>query len=167
MNKIFFEVAGSNSRMHTNVEVDCVQIESNCPGEDRFCARRTEKVQAFGVMDGHGGYLAADIASALTVSLNRAFDSCLMSVLKLLDTIIESLVSTADPPSDNDVVTIINEAFQAVDALILKEAQSLLRVFNAGRSKHKKRAGKTPSLAGSCAVVVIITNGSVFVAHVG
>ena len=58
-----------------HVDVDVVQLESNTPGEDRFCVREriyrpgtgNETVgsntidRAYVVIDGHGGFLAADM----------------------------------------------------------------------------------------------------------
>jgi hypothetical protein len=49
------------------VHIDVIQLESNVPGEDRFCVyekpyeRGNSVDRAFGVVDGHGGYLAADM----------------------------------------------------------------------------------------------------------
>jgi hypothetical protein len=46
-----------------NVSFDVVSMESNLPGEDRFQIIQTQDgISAFGVFDGHGGYLACDIA---------------------------------------------------------------------------------------------------------
>jgi hypothetical protein len=43
-------------------DVSVCQVESNLPGEDRYCVRVTEDILTYAVYDGHGGYLAADIA---------------------------------------------------------------------------------------------------------
>jgi serine/threonine protein phosphatase PrpC len=45
-----------------NVSYDISQLESNKPGEDRFCVVQRNNLFGFAVIDGHGGYLAADIA---------------------------------------------------------------------------------------------------------
>lgn len=45
----------------SSIGIDVVQMESNLPGEDRFCARENSECKAYAVFDGHGGYLAADI----------------------------------------------------------------------------------------------------------
>lgn len=45
-------------------DISIAQVESNLPGEDRYCVRVTNDVSCFAVLDGHGGYLAADIACA-------------------------------------------------------------------------------------------------------
>jgi hypothetical protein len=54
---------GGNSLV--DVFVDVIQLESNSPGEDRFCVYERPYGagidRAFGVVDGHGGYLAADM----------------------------------------------------------------------------------------------------------
>ena len=42
--------------------VSISQVESNLPGEDRYSVRVTNHVSAFAVYDGHGGYLACDMA---------------------------------------------------------------------------------------------------------
>lgn len=44
-----------------NIEFDAAQLESNSPGEDRFRVVQKDGISAFAVLDGHGGYLAADI----------------------------------------------------------------------------------------------------------
>ena len=48
--------------MKFSIDVDCAQLESNSPGEDRFQIIQKEGICAFGIFDGHGGYLAADVA---------------------------------------------------------------------------------------------------------
>jgi hypothetical protein len=52
------------------VGVDVIQFESNSPGEDRFCIREKilkcgSPIKAYSVIDGHGGYLAADHTSMM------------------------------------------------------------------------------------------------------
>ena len=42
--------------------VSISQVESNLPGEDRYSLRVANDVAAFAVYDGHGGYLACDMA---------------------------------------------------------------------------------------------------------
>ena len=48
------------------IGADVVQFDSNSPGEDRFAIREalldnTDIIRAYAVIDGHGGFLAADI----------------------------------------------------------------------------------------------------------
>lgn len=49
------------------INVDAIQFDSNDPGEDRFCIREQwlqnsgQEVKAYAVIDGHGGFLAADM----------------------------------------------------------------------------------------------------------
>ena len=50
-----------NENFNYSVRIDAAQIESNLPGEDRFCSRESRDLKAYCVIDGHGGYLAADI----------------------------------------------------------------------------------------------------------
>ena len=45
------------------------QSQANSPGEDRYTIRITPSIQAFGVMDGHGGYLACDLAITLLLDM--------------------------------------------------------------------------------------------------
>ena len=45
------------------------QSQANDPGEDRFSFRVTPSIQAFGVFDGHGGYLACDLATTLLLDM--------------------------------------------------------------------------------------------------
>ena len=68
--------------MTTPADLSISQSQANDPGEDRFSIRVTPSVQAFAVYDGHGGYLACDLAASL-----------------LLDMII------ADMESDDDLLT--------------------------------------------------------------
>ena len=49
--------------------VSIAQVESNLPGEDRYCVRVSNDVSAFAVYDGHGGYLSADIACATLLDM--------------------------------------------------------------------------------------------------
>lgn len=160
--------------------VSICQVESNLPGEDRYCIRVTEDIFTYGVYDGHGGYLAADMACAT-----------------LQDLIIKEI--SAIPVTDRNnlrVASVIDAAFIACDERILDEALLLHRsckeTFNGhsisrGNSEKgflksprensanveaaligKQRDGpKVMGRAGSCAVVAIITGGILFVAHVG
>lgn len=45
---------------------DVAQLESNSPCEDRFHVLQKHQIQAFCVLDGHGGHLAADTVGKLT-----------------------------------------------------------------------------------------------------
>jgi hypothetical protein len=49
--------------------VSVSQVESNLPGEDRFSVRVTNDISAYAVYDGHGGYLACDIACATLLDM--------------------------------------------------------------------------------------------------
>ncbi len=49
--------------------ISIAQVESNLPGEDRFSVRATKDVSAFAVFDGHGGYLACDMACATLLDM--------------------------------------------------------------------------------------------------
>jgi len=60
-------------------QVSISQTQANSPGEDRFSLRITPLIQAFAVFDGHGGFLACDLATTL-----------------LLDMIIAAIESVAD-----------------------------------------------------------------------
>ena len=143
-------------------DISICQIESNLPCEDRYSIRRTADIEAFAIYDGHGGYLAADIATST-----------------LLDTIIKNLSTV--PISNRTfarVAEIIDDAFVQCDSLILKEAIRLHKTSQTakatssnsgilagrvGKDKSKKVMGR----AGSCAIVVVVTAGLMFLAHVG
>lgn len=194
--------------------VSVCQLSSNLPGEDRYCVRANEAVQAYAVLDGHGGFLACDIA-----------------VATLLDMIIEDL-STFSPSSSSgsssqesinfQIAQIIDAAFVRCDDNIVREALRLHRQqvslateklqmanstepqvnsnttvmsadnnsnahgTNSNVSNNSSSAsstntngngrighwdslglGKIMGRAGTCAVVVIITRGVIFTAHVG
>ena len=194
--------------------VSVCQLSSNLPGEDRYCVRVNETVQAYAVLDGHGGFLACDIA-----------------VATLLDMIIEDL-STFSPSSSSisssqesiniQIARIIDAAFVRCDDNIVLEALRLHRQqVSLATEKHQMAnsteaqdnsnttimasdsnsnahgtnssisnsssgtsstngngsgrigiwdslgLGKIMGRAGTCAVVVIITRGVIFTAHVG
>lgn len=162
--------------------VSICQVESNLPGEDRYCIRVTEDIYTYGVYDGHGGYLAADMACAM-----------------LQDMIISeiSLLNIAER-TDLKIASIINASFCSCDEKIVAEALNLHtscrnNTFSAkslpvkGVDKfgskilpasdpmppdvafalERQVVPKIMGRAGSCAAVVIITGGMIFVAHVG
>lgn len=160
--------------------VSISQVESNLPGEDRYCIRVTEDIYTYGVYDGHGGYLAADIACATLQDL---------IILEI------SAIPLADR-SNIKIAAVIDAAFVTCDQRILTEALQLHKTckekmadFSLSRSNSEKSFSKslgessivteasllnkqrnTPKVmgrAGSCAVVLIITGGILFVAHVG
>jgi hypothetical protein len=162
--------------------VSISQVESNLPGEDRYCVRVTDDIYTYGVYDGHGGYLAADIACAT-----------------LQDTIINE-ISSLQLAERNDIkiASIIDSAFCACDERIISEALNLhLSCIDSILHLNPKTTGGfdkvtgpatventtgvdlsaliegqqgTPKImgrAGSCAVIVVVTSGMLFVAHVG
>lgn len=49
--------------------VSISQTQANDPGEDRFSIRITPSIQAFAVFDGHGGFLACDLATTLLLDM--------------------------------------------------------------------------------------------------
>jgi serine/threonine protein phosphatase PrpC len=139
-------------------DVSVCQVESNLPGEDRYVCRVTEDILTYGIYDGHGGYLAADIACAT-----------------LQDMIIADIQSVAiESRSNLKIAEIIDTAFITVDDMIIAQALRLHRLSKESSIKTKsgdgEGSGKTAKFmgrAGSCAVVVVITGGMLFVAHVG
>jgi serine/threonine protein phosphatase PrpC len=138
--------------------VSVCQVESNLPGEDRYVCRVTEDILTYGIYDGHGGYLAADIACAT-----------------LQDMIIADIQSVAvECRSNLKIAEIIDAAFITVDDMIITQALRLHRLSKESSVKTKPSDGegsnktaKFMGRAGSCAAVVIITGGMLFVAHVG
>lgn len=162
--------------------VSICQVESNLPGEDRYCIRVTEDIYTYGVYDGHGGYLAADIACAT-----------------LQDMIISEISSLQmTERNDTKIASIIDAAFISCDQKIMAEALRLhslcrdsalnLKSLTAGASEkvpsksmpetktilsdialigRQQNVPKIMGRAGSCAAIVVITGGMLFVAHVG
>lgn len=162
--------------------VSICQVESNLPGEDRYCIRVTEDIYTYGVYDGHGGYLAADMASAI-----------------LQDLIISGISSLSlDERNNTKIAATIDAAFHICDKRIIEEALRLhlsskeinIQHLSSSKACAGGIASKNPSKpknendvtaflgnqqcvpkvmgrAGSCAAVVIITGGMLFVAHVG
>ena len=105
-------------------DISVSQVESNLPGEDRYCVRATADVFAAAVYDGHGGYLACDMACAMLL------DMIVSSVQKEMD----------DDTSDAHVAECIDSAFQQCDDQILKQAVALhrkqVRSFEIARLKE-------------------------------
>lgn len=163
---------------HSTPVVSICQVESNLPGEDRYCIRVTEDIYTYGVYDGHGGYLAADIASAT-----------------LQDLIIAGISSLVPEERNNTkIASIIDAAFRTCDERIIEEAlrlhllskesaitnktntsgfpvkhcnKSAQEIGFAARLGNQQCVPKVMGRAGSCAAVVIMTGGILFVAHVG
>lgn len=157
-------------------DVSVCQVESNLPGEDRYVCRVTEDILTYGIYDGHGGYLAADIACAT-----------------LQNMIIADIQSVAVEARTNiRIAEIIDAAFITCDDNIIAQALRLHRLSKEFSIKSKSINGvesnkvgpfvaknrevavsnvgkiaKFMGRAGSCAVVVVITGGMLFVAHVG
>ena len=136
--------------MQCNVIVDAIQIESNLPGEDRFCVRDYGSVKGFAVIDGHGGYLAADIVA-----------------INLLDIVIQGIFEL--PMKTDDAIShLIDESFLKLDNYISSEARRLQNSnSNRFRQLRTKNAPKVAGRAGCCAIALFIVNSTVFIAHVG
>ncbi len=146
--------------------------ESNMPCEDRYSLRsnlNSNGMQLFGVFDGHGGYLAADIAHA-----------------KLLDIIVKNIMKfdEKDKYIHESIAKAIDESFIECDKIILEEA---LRIHHFRRDgggitgqlsqesqPYRDKNGhminkplKPTGRAGSCALVMLILNGTMYFAHSG
>jgi len=138
---------------------------SNDPCEDRYAIRsRGQSIQAFGVFDGHGGFLAADIACS-----------------QLLDILLQYVDALA--PEDRtpaNITGILDTTFQETDKIILDEAirihkrrDDITRAANSDGSGGSQSSGgaappmKPTGRAGSCALVLLIVDGTMYFAHVG
>ena len=158
-------------------DVCCRLFESNLPCEDRFSIRMEDNLQGFGMFDGHGGYLAADIAHK-----------------NLLDMIISEvkLLSEDRRVLHENIIQIIHDSFVKCDELILTEA---IRIKNQGdakislmNSENSNSADMTAPLpqikqsnvklvtttlvkpmgrAGCCAIVLIVFNQTLYFGHTG
>lgn len=126
-------------------------VESNTPGEDRYCARiLADDIKLFSVIDGHGGYLACDLASNF-----------------LLDKIIAKLIDHGMTSCSTDqVYEIIHDSFLEIDDMILTQTSQLVNfpTVNVMPGMTKKPMFQ---LAGCCAAVVVILGKNIYVAHVG
>ena len=85
------------------------QIESNCPGEDRYCIRIHSDIKGYAVVDGHGGHLAADITASI-----------------LLDSIMSGILAIDEKlRSQEQILDVINSCFMQCDSTILDTATRL------------------------------------------
>lgn len=169
-------------------KVDIAQLDSNSPGEDRFQILKYNNFDAYCVIDGHGGYLAADIT------------------LKLLLTTIYNNVQLLQIKTSEEITQAIDNAFVSIDEHILQEAILLssqdsplvsprllgeiepsstaatLIPTNTTTSKSTTTTDiatnetkviihtpppKPKGLAGCCVVAVIIIDSILYIAHVG
>jgi hypothetical protein len=131
------------------------QLESNVPGEDRYSIRiLADDIKLFAVIDGHGGYLAADMACAL-----------------LLDMILSKLLENGFLACDSmTIYEIIRAAFRDLDELILNQTSLLISHPPAPTSSSSSpTASKRPifQLAGCCVVLALVLGSDLYVAHVG
>lgn len=175
--KTLFPFLVQNGPSHQNIiDVDVIQMDSNQPGEDRFCVRENAYARAYAVIDGHGGFLAADITM-----------SC------LLDIIVNNVSSISFPINKltneycEKIVQLIDEAFIAVDQIILQKSVGIRRSeqqpvttttpLTAADTTRKEKSlikngtsaieGKHGSRSGCCVSLVLIVGDMLFTAHVG
>jgi serine/threonine protein phosphatase PrpC len=154
---------------------------SNSPCEDRYAVRIRDDMQAFTVIDGHGGNLAADITCT-----------------RLLDMIFDKVGELPkDARSADKIAAILDETFVACDKMVLDEAIRIktLRQNNADlaamgqggagagagagaggsqlsssrvKSNSNGRAPPKPTgRAGCCVLVLLILDGIMYYAHIG
>ena len=97
------------------MNIHVAQIESNLPGEDRFQIKQKHNIFSACVLDGHGGYLAVDIA-----------------LTSLLDIIIDKIHLLPQPRQPNDIVQCIDEGFVETDIIIRDHAIEL-------QNAHKRK----------------------------
>ena len=121
------------------------QIESNRPGEDRYAVIIKPAIKGYIVIDGHGGYLAADIASSF-----------------ILDTIVRSIekLESKDRLKTEIVSKIIEDTIISCDDIILKKA---LEYQSIGKFANTKDFGR----AGACLAVILIVVDTLYIANVG
>ena len=138
------------------------------PCEDRYSIRTGKDMQAFAVIDGHGGNLAADITCS-----------------RLLDMIFKQIEDI--PKGDRKpekVVTVLDECFVECDKMILEEAlritalreqQKHAAILAGGSQSSSQSSGevgrvtfqKPTGRAGCCVLVLLILDGIMFFAHIG
>ncbi len=131
---------------------------SNDPCEDRYALRScaANNIQAFAVFDGHGGFLAADIATSM--------------LLDILLGHVNSL-SSKDRTAPN-IAKVLDKTFLETDELILNEAIRIHkhRQNNAGSTcvENCKVSNLKPTgRAGTCALVMLVVDGVMYFAHTG
>ena len=155
--------------MTTKVKSVSVRLAgSNSPCEDRYSIRTGKDMQAFAVIDGHGGNLAADITCS-----------------RLLDMIFKQIEDI--PKGDRKpekVVTVLDECFVECDKMILEEAlritalreqQKHAAILAGGSQSSSQSSGevgrvtfqKPTGRAGCCVLVLLILDGTMFFAHIG
>lgn len=157
-------------------------------GEDRYCTRVTGDIFTAGVYDGHGGYLAADIASATLQDMIIA-DILNLDIEERSNIKIAEIIDAAFITCDNRIIA---EALRLHRASKLQIANQLVNDRNTMKTYGNQGTSSSTSAttatainninnatnktlstpkvmgrAGSCAVVVVITGGVLFVAHVG
>lgn len=126
------------------------QLESNVPGEDRYSIRiLAEDIKLFAVIDGHGGYLAADMVCSL-----------------LLDMLLSKLLENGFLACDSTTIyEIIRATFHDLDELILNQVSSLISQPIPAIAGSSKRP--IFQLSGCCVVLALILENRLYVAHVG
>jgi serine/threonine protein phosphatase PrpC len=164
-------------------DVSVCQVESNLPGEDRYCIRVTEEIYTYGVYDGHGGYLAADIACATLQDMIIAEISSIplqeRSNLKI-SSIIDATFTACDERIISEALILhkastesslkprtISVTEQSIKSSVRDAKSSESVILTESALLQKQNWPKIMGRAGSCAVVIIITGGILFVAHVG
>ena len=132
-------VPSSSSCLNLSVS----QIESNSPGEDRYSVLINSTMKGFCVIDGHGGYLAADIATSFIL------DNLCKSIEKLhhLDKLKTDIISK-----------LIEDTIISCDEIILQRALEYQ-----GNSKYAKDFGR----AGACIALLLIVEDTLYISNVG
>ena len=153
--------------------VSICQVESNLPGEDRYCIRVTEDIYTYGVYDGHGGYLAADMACAMLQDMIIS-EISVLNMSERTDLRIASIINTSFCSCDEKIVAQAlnlhtscrnNSVSAKLSPKILPSTNPILP--DVAYMLERQIVPKIMGRAGSCAAVVIITGGMIFVAHVG
>lgn len=144
------------STILSNISIS--QLESNLPGEDRYSYRiLTEDIKCFCVIDGHGGYLAADL------TLQYLLDMIINEITK------SGLISC----KSTKVYEIITKCFIEMDELIMNRVKQALDIVQReqsdmyGYSDTLTSRKKLFQLAGCCVIVTIILGDQLYVAHTG
>lgn len=135
----------SSSSSSASINVSVSQINSNNPGEDRYVVLIKPTMKGFLVIDGHGGYLAADIAASY--------------VLATLFKSIEKL-DPDDKMKPNIISKIIDDTTSSCDDIILKKALEYQAFPNFSHSKDFGRAG-------ACMALILIVEDMLYIANVG
>ena len=149
------DLSESHSNLSNLFRVSVSEMESNSPSEDQNSSLMEHDIAAWAVIDGHGGLNACQLVNDI--------------LLKTIARKVRTLSSSRNP---EEVVKIIDDAFQDCDRVVLDAALTkvrapLMTLSQSGIARSELMRIRDAGRPGCCVLILLIIGEYMYAANVG